>query len=143
MQRTIKLKLNTTQAQEEVLKHTLSEFTQAFNFVCEYGWLNSEKNGVKLHHATYYTVKEHCKGLVSDLIVQARLKATEALKSAFARNKAGRKATRPRSNLCPARYNLHTYKLNWQTTSVNLATSPGNRLVIGFTTPKYATKYVG
>ena len=143
MQRTIKLKLNTSKAQEEALKQTLSEFTKAFNFVCEYGWLNSEKNGVKLHHATYYPLKELCKGLVSDLIVQARLKATEAVKSAFARKKAGRKATQPRSNLCPARYNVHTYKLNWQTATINLATSPGNRLVIGFTTPEYASKYVG
>jgi putative transposase len=143
MQRTIKLKLNTTQAHEQALKQTLSEFTQAFNFVCEYGWANSEKNGVKLHHATYYTLKELCKGLVSDLIVQARMKATEAVKSAFARKKSGRKATQPRSSLCPARYNIHTYKLNWQTSTVNLATSPGNRLVIGFTTPEYNSKYVG
>ncbi len=115
MQRTIKLKLNTTQAQVEALKQTLNEFTRAFNFVCEYGWLNFEKNGVKLHHATYYTVKELCKGLVSDLIVQARTKATEAIKSAFTRKKAGRETSQPHSNLCSARYNLHTYKLNWQT----------------------------
>ncbi len=143
MQRTIRLKLNPNQAQNEALKQTLSEFTQAFNFVCEFGWLNSQKNGVKLHHATYYTVKELCKGLVSDLIVQARMKATEALRSAFARKKAGRKASQPRSNLCPARYNVHTYKLNWQNSTVNLATSPGNRLVIGFSIAGYATKYVG
>jgi IS605 OrfB family transposase len=143
MQRTIKLNLNTTQAQSAALQQTLKEFTQAFNFVCEYGWLNSEKNGVKLHHATYYTLKELCKGLVSDLIVQARMKATEAVKSAFARKKTGRRASQPHSNLCPARYNLHTYKLNWQTTTVNLATSPGNRLVIGFTLPDYAVKYSG
>lgn len=143
MQRTIRLKLNTTQGQSEILKQTLNEFTKAFNFVCKYGWSNCEKNGVKLHHATYYTVKELCKGLVSDLIVQARMKATEAVKSAFARKKSGRRASQPRSSFCPARYNVHTYKLNWQTSTLNLATSPGNRLVISFTLPDYAIKYSG
>ncbi|MEI6047217.1 MAG: transposase, partial [Chloroflexota bacterium] len=125
------------------LLNTLQEFTNAFNFVCEYGWQNSEKNGVKLHHATYYTVKEMCKGLVSDLIVQARTKATEAVKSAFSRVKAGRKASQPHSRLCPARYNVHTYKLDWNKRQVNLATSPGNRLIMGFTVPEYASKYTG
>lgn len=143
MQRTIKLKLNTTQAQNQVLKQTLEEFTKAFNFVCEFAWTNNEKNGVKLHHATYYSVKELCKRLVSDLIVQARMKATEAVKSAFARKKSRCKTSQPRSNLCPARYNVHTYKLNWETFTVNLATSPGNRLIIGFSLPDYAVKYAG
>jgi putative transposase len=68
MQRTIRLQLNTTREQTPVLKRTLEEFTQAFNFVCEVGWQTEEKNGVRLHHATYYTLKERCKGLVSDLI---------------------------------------------------------------------------
>jgi IS605 OrfB family transposase len=143
MKRTIRLKLNTTTEQEPVLLNTLTEFTTAFNFVCEYGWQNSEKNGVKLHHATYYTVKEMCKGLVSDLIVQARTKATEAVKSAFSRLKSGRKASQPRSKLCPARYNLHTYKLDWDKQQVNLATAPNHRLTINFTVPEYASKYVG
>jgi IS605 OrfB family transposase len=143
MQRTIRLKLNTTCQQNQVLLQTLKEFTTAFNFICQYGWLNSEKNGVKLHHATYYTLKELCKGLVSDLIIQARLKGTEAVKAAFARKKAGHKASQPHSNLCAARYNLHTYKLDWQTYTVNLATNPGNRLLVGFTFPAYATKYAG
>src|SRR5690242_9628036 len=129
MPRTLRLKLNTTTEHSQILRQTLNEFTTAFNYVCEYGWRNSEKNGVKLHHATYYQVKELCKGLVSDLIIQARTKATEAIKSALARKKAGKKASQPRSSLCPARYNLHTYKLSWEGQTINLATSPGQRLI--------------
>ncbi len=143
MNRTIRLKLNTSPEQAIALLDTLQQFTTAFNFVCEYGWQNSEKNGVKLHHATYYPVKELCKGLVSDLIVQARTKATEALRSAFARKKGGRKTGQPRSKLCPARYNLHTFKVDWANQQANLATGPGNRLVIGFSVPVYAARYVG
>ncbi len=143
MHRTIRVKLNTDTEQSLILKHTLAEFTQAFNFVCEYAWLNSEKNAGRLHHATYRELKERCKGLVSDLIIQARTKATEAVRSAFALKKAGKKASQPRSKLCPARYNLHTFKLDWTKQKLNLATSPSHRLLIGFSVPDYARKYVG
>ncbi len=143
MQRTIRLKLNTNPEHATTLLNTIQEFTHAFNFVCEYGWLNSEKNGIKLHHATYYPIKEMCQGLVSDLIVQARTKATEAVKSALALKKVGKKVGQPKAANCPARYNLHTYKLSWAKQEVNLATSPGNRLHIGFTVPEYASKYIG
>ena len=169
MQRTIRLQLSTTPEQSVILSNTVKEFTNAFNFVCEFGWKNSEKNGIKLHHATYYTVKEMCKGLVSDLIVQARTKATEAVKSvlalvkkypdkvraweekisnAIAKGKVykGKKPNPPacpKSRNCPARYNLHTFKMSWDKMEVNLATSPGNRLHIGFVVPEYASKYIG
>lgn len=86
-QRTISLQLNISPKQAPILKHTFSEFTQAFNYVCELAWHTQEKNGIKLRHATYYSVKEIYKGLVSDLIIQARTKATEAVKSAFARKR--------------------------------------------------------
>jgi predicted transposase len=169
MQRTIRVKLETTSRQAQILSQTLKEFTTAFNFVCEVGWQAQQNNGVKLHHATYHTVKTLCQNLVSDLIIQARTKATEAVKSALTHRrkhpaklqefeKAKQEAEAkgkpffrkppkpphcPRSNLCPARYNLHTYKVNWTNQTVNLATSPGNRLVIGFKVPNYAQKYLG
>ncbi|MDO8751585.1 MAG: transposase, partial [Dehalococcoidia bacterium] len=47
------------------------------------------------------------------------------------------------SNLCPARYNLHTFHVDWEGQRVNLATSPGNRIVLGFKVPEYAEKYFG
>ena len=55
-----------------------------FNAVCAVGWEQQITNGVKLHHATYYPLKADYPALVSDLLVQARVKATEAVKSAFA-----------------------------------------------------------
>lgn len=62
---------------------TLVQFTHAYNMICQYGWKQTEKNGVTLHHAMYYDTKASCSGLVSDLLIQARVKATETLKSAF------------------------------------------------------------
>jgi IS605 OrfB family transposase len=141
MQRTIRLKLNITSEQTAILHKTLEGFTSAFNFVSEYGWSNSEKNGVNLHHATYYSLK----GLVNlptQLICAARVKATEALRSAFARKKAKRRASQPRSNLCPVRYDQRSYWVDWQNGKVSLASSQGRQL-IGFAVPDYAAKYAG
>jgi len=83
MDRTVRIHLHPTSEQREALQETLVQFTQAFNAVCVYGWHHREKNGVKLHHALYYETKAACPGLVSDLLIQARVKATEALKSAL------------------------------------------------------------
>ncbi len=83
MDRTVRIQLHPTPEQAIALQETLRQFTDAFNAVCAYGWQHHEKNGVRLHHAVYRTTKEACPGLVSDLLIQARVKATEALKSAF------------------------------------------------------------
>ena len=55
MQRTIRLVLRPLSEQGPALTETLAQFTQSFNAVCRYGWEHTEKNGVTLHHATYYT----------------------------------------------------------------------------------------
>src|SRR5713101_5702148 len=142
MRRTIRLTLQPTPEQAQALSGTLTQFTAAFNHVCTYGWEHTEKNGVRLHHATYYAVIAICPGLVSDLIIQARVKATEALKSAFARQRAARPVSCPRSTQCPARYNVHTYTLSWDTQTVRLSTVAG-RMSVPFTVPAYAAKYAG
>lgn len=142
MQRTVRLPLNPTPEQAQGLARTLDSFTSAFNHVCAYGWQHTEKNGVRLHHATYYAVKAACPGLVSDLVIQARVKATEALKSAFAHQKADHPVSCPHSAHCPPRYNVHTYTLSWETAAVRLSTVAG-RMTLPFTVPNYAAKYTG
>lgn len=163
MDRTARIQLHPTPAQAIALQETLRQFTEAFNQVCAYGWHHGEKNGVKLHHATYYQTKETCPGLVSDLLIQARVKATETLKSAFtwkAKHEAiypkkvakalkrGKPAPKfksvqcPQSESCCIRYNLHTYTLNWERSFVRLSTSAGKQS-IPFTVPAYSAKYYG
>lgn len=162
MDRTVRILLHPTPAQAQVLRETLRQFTEAFNAVCAYGWQHSEKNGVKLHHATYYDTKAAFPGLVSDLLIQARVKATEAVKSAFTwktRKEAAYpkkvaqalkrdkpvpvfKAVKcPQSLLCPARYNVHTYTLSWEAQTVRLSTTQG-KMSIPFTVPHYSTQYI-
>ena len=142
MQRTVRLTLHPTLEQAQALSGTLIQFTAAFNHICAYGWTHTEKNGVALHHATYYAEKAACPGLVSDLVIQARVKATEALKSAFALQKAGGPVSCPSSPACPPRYNVHTSMLSWDTQTVRLSTVVG-RVSVPFTMPAYATRYAG
>lgn len=163
MDRTVRIQLHPTAEQAEALQDTLLQFTAAFNQVCRYGWDHREKNGVKLHHATYYDTKAACPGLVSDLLIQARVKATEAVKSALTW-KAKHEATYekrvanahkqgkpfspfvpvrcPQSEGYPPRYNEHTYTLNWHTHTVRLSTVKG-KMSIPFSVPSFSLNYAG
>ncbi len=157
MDRTIRVQLNPTPEQAQALLETLDQFTRAFNHVCRFGWEHRERNGVALHHATYYDTKAACPLLVSDLLIQARTKATETVKSALTW-KAKKEALYPKkvakaqkqgkpipvfkpvkcpqSEQCPVRYNEKTYALNWATQSVRLSTTQG-RMTLPFTVPSY------
>jgi predicted transposase len=142
MQRTIRLKLTPSVAQADALAETSRQFTAVFNAVCAVGWQQRITNGVKLHHATYYPLKAGYPALVSDLLVQARVKATEAVKSAFALQRAGRKVGMPVSDICPPRYNVHTYKVDWESQTVRMSLI-GGRQTIRFDVPDYSAKYAG
>jgi putative transposase len=113
-----------------------------FNAVCAYGWQQSEKNAIELHRALYYPLKADYPDLVSDLHVQARVKATEALKSALSLRRAGRKGSQPHSAACPPRYNLHTYRVDWESRTVRMSLV-GGRETIRFHIPDYGAKYAG
>lgn len=69
MNRTLKIQLHPTPEQAVALRETLTQFTQVFNHVCRYGWEHRERNGVSLHHATYYETKALYPSLVSDLLI--------------------------------------------------------------------------
>jgi len=163
MDRTVRIQLHPTPEQAQALDETIAQFTQAFNQVCAYGWEHQEKNGVRLHHETYHDTKGSCPGLVSDLLIQARVKATETLTSAFtwkkkheaAHPKRVEKALKygkpapqfkpvqcPTSELCAPRYNIHTYTLDWTKQSARLSTS-GGKMSIPFTVPRWQAKYQG
>jgi putative transposase len=142
MDRTVRVKLHPTPEQADALADTTRLFTDAFNTVCAYGWAHNDKNGVRLHHATYYPGKSAAPSLVSDLHIQARVKATEAVKSALTRKRQGRKVSTPHATTCPPRYNRHTFKVDWQAQHVRLSTTHG-RVTIPFLVPEYALSSTG
>jgi predicted transposase len=84
MQRTIRIRLQPSPVQAGALTETSCQFTSAFNQALRLGWQAGISNATKLHYLTYYPLKTDHPTLVSDLINQARVKAAEALRSAFA-----------------------------------------------------------
>jgi len=80
--------------------------------------------------------------LVSDLINQARVKAAEALRSAFALQEQERKVTMPQSEACAPCYNVHTYRVDWESQTVRMSTT-GGRQTIRFAVPDYNAHYAG
>ena len=142
MQRTIRIQLEPSPAQAQQLAETRRQFTAVFNAVCAHGWRARQSNGVTLHHATYYPLKADYPNLVSDLHVQARVKATEAVKSALALQRAGRTVSQPHSDACPPHYNVHTYRVDWESRTVRLSLV-GGRQTLRFRIPDYSAKYAG
>ncbi|MER3402425.1 MAG: transposase, partial [Armatimonadota bacterium] len=73
MQRTIRLRLKPDREQADTLLETLGQHTECFNAVAAYGWAHREKNGVRLHHATYRTIRARFHDLPAQLVIAARV----------------------------------------------------------------------
>jgi len=143
MQRTLRIQLAPSPAQADALAETSRQFTAAFNLFVEQGWREGVSNATKLHFVAYYVVREALPELNSNLTNTARAKAAESLRSAFTLHKnQERKVSMPHSDACPPRYNVHTYRVDWERQIVRLSLV-GGRQTIGFNVPKYAAKYAG
>lgn len=115
--------------QAEALLETLRQSTECFNAVCKYGWHKGEKNGVELHKATYYPLKAEHPTLPCQLLCAARVKATEALKSAFALRRKDGKVSCPRGQEVPIRYDARSYRLRPDRSVASLASVAGRQEV--------------
>lgn len=135
MQRTIRIQLDTSEETASILTQTIEQYTWSFNATCKYGWDNNIKNGSELHKNTYYEHRGITK-LPAQLVCAARVKATEALKSAFAIKKKGDTVTCPESKRCPIRYDARSYSLWKEKFELTLLTIEG-RVKIGFSLPNY------
>ena len=83
MDRTIVVQLNPTPEQAHILTRTLQEHTACFNAVAQEGFRTVCRNGVELHKRTYYPLRAQYPDLPAQLVCAARVKATEAVKSAL------------------------------------------------------------
>src|SRR5207245_8907236 len=120
-------------------------------------------NGVELHKETYYDLRKQFPDLPAQLVCAARVKATEAVKSALTWQK--KHATRypklvataskrgkepptfkpvrcPQSKSAPIRYDQRSYWVKWETLTASLATVAG-RVELSFTVPEHAHQYIG
>src|SRR5690242_18460001 len=83
MDRTIIAQLHPTEEQAQILKRTIEEYTACFNVVADLGFTSQCSNGVELHKSTYYDLRQQYPDLPAQLVCAARVKATEAVKSAL------------------------------------------------------------
>jgi putative transposase len=163
MDRTIVVQLNPTPEQRAILARTMQEHTECFNAVCREGFETECSNGVDLHKATYYPLRAQYPNLPAQLVCAARVKATEAVKSALtwkqkhavrypklvekclSRGKpipAFRPVRCPESKSVAIRYDQRSYWVKFETLTASLATIAG-RVEVGFKVPRHAIAYVG
>src|SRR5579884_1829460 len=142
MDRTVIVQLKPTPEQGYALHCTMVQHTRCFNAVARLGFQSKCSNGVELHKQTYYDLRMQHPDLPAQLVCAARVKATEAVKSALDRLKKGRKVRAPHTQFCPIRYDQRSYWIKWETMTCSLATVEG-RVQLSFTVPSYAAKYIG
>lgn len=163
MDRTLVVQLNPTPEHARILQRTLTEHTACFNAVARTGFETGCSNGVELHKQTYYPLRATFPDLPAQLVCAARVKATEAVKSALTwkqkhaarypklvakalkQGKAPPKFKEvacPQSQSAPIRYDQRSYWVKWERMTCSLATVAG-RVEMGFTVPKHARQYIG
>lgn len=140
VQRTIRVRLKPTPEQRASLLRTMAQATACFNAVAAYGWEHGERNGVELHKATYYPLRAEYPALPSQLVISARSKANEAVKSALTRKRQGRRASCPDGTMVPIRYDARSYRLVGGVASL---ASVDGRQVIPFATNPHAAGLLG
>lgn len=162
MERTIIVRLETDE-QTPNLRRTLKEHTDCFNVVARIGFESKCSNSVELHKKTYYTLRARYPDLPAQLVCAARVKASETVRSALTwerkhalqfsklvvkAKRLGKDAPAfkpikvPQSKSASIRYDQRSYRVNWESRTVSLATVAG-RIEVGFTVPKNAIHYIG
>src|SRR5438034_379628 len=163
MERTIVVQLNPTPEQACTLKATLEQHTACFNAVTQEGFTTACSNGVELHKRTYYPLRAQYPDLPAQLVCAARVKATEAVRSALTwkvkkeqayarRVEKARKQDKPippfkpvrcpHSEMASIRYDQRSHWVKWEYMTCSLATV-GGRLELPFTVPAHLEQYVG
>lgn len=161
MDRTLVVQLKPTPEQARILQQTMQEHTACFNEVARLGFEAGCRNGVELHKQTYYPLRAKYPDLPAQLVCAARVKATEAVKSALTwkqkhaarypklvakAEKQGRKppvfkpVKAPLSACAPIRYDARSYWVKLKNLTCSLASVAG-RLEMGFTIPKHSERY--
>jgi putative transposase len=157
------VQLDPTPEQARNLKTTLEQYTACFNAVAHEGFTAACSNGVELHKRTYYPLRATYPDLPAQLVCAARVKATEAVKSALtwkAKKEAAypkkvekakkqgkpipafKPVSSPHSQLTCIRYDQRSYWVKWDTMTCSLATVDG-RLELPFRVPAHLTQYSG
>lgn len=108
----VRLKLDVNGEQGITLAETVRQYATAFNAVAKAGWNSRTTNGVKLHQQTYRSLR-NALDLPSQLVISARTKAVEALKSVRKRAGHGKKTECPKTGNPAIRFDARSFRLDW------------------------------
>jgi putative transposase len=121
---TVRLRLVLGSQEGERLAETVRQYAQAFNFVSRVGWKQKRIVGEALHKKTYSRLRKKL-DLPSQLVISARMKAVEALKSARTLKKQGRAASEPETRNPSVRLDARSYRLDWKNLQARLTVIGG------------------
>jgi IS605 OrfB family transposase len=138
---TVRIKLAIKPDQALCLDHTARQYARAFNAVAEDGWKARLTNRVELHKRTYRKLREEL-DLPSQLVISARMKAVEALRSTKALARAGHKVLCPSSDNPNIRFDARSFRLDWNEGVVKL-TAIGGRISVPFFLDRYSIRFKG
>jgi IS605 OrfB family transposase len=139
MQRTISIRLLTGLEQYLALKQTLELSRVCFNAVSEFGWQNKTTNGVALHHGTYNVFRQTHPELPAQLVISARMKATESLRAMSTLRRKGKHVSCPVQTRGTIRYDQRSYSIKDDV--VSLASITG-RIKAKFCLNKHAERWM-
>jgi putative transposase len=138
---TARLRLVLESADGERFVETSRQYAEAFNVAAKAAWDARRINPCEIHKATYHPLRERL-DLPSQLVISARMKAIEAVKSARALQKLGRTASCPKTTACGVRFDARTYKLDWETLNVRL-TLIGGRIQASVKDDRHSKQFRG
>jgi putative transposase len=138
---TARLRLLLESGDGERLVETSRQYAEAFNVAAQEAWDARRINPSEIHKATYPPLRERL-DLPSQLVISARMKAIEAVKSAKALKKLGRAVSCPRTAACGVRFDARTYTLDWETRDVRL-TLIGGRIQASVRYDRHSERFRG
>jgi putative transposase len=138
IRRSIEVNIDPTDEQKQILLDTMSEYTQAFNYVVDAGFDDKCWNGVELHKRTYYDIRDRL-NLPSQLIISARQKAAEAIKSVYQGGEKEKTIPTARSYTA-IRYDVRSYSVWFDRNELSISTVAG-RQRFSIQMPGFAREY--
>ena len=150
---------------QEFLQDQAKRYGEVFNYIVAYGLDNKIIDTVELHHKTYYTFANREKFLPSQLIISARIKAVETIKSwltakkkrdkqilkqqeLLAKGKKIRRLLKPLSRpvskgLTSVRYDARSFNIDFKTRTISFSSINTRQRIQFDLNPYYAQYYTG
>jgi len=136
VRQTVRLRIRPDAEQAERFETTRKQYTTAFNAVVDAGWEARRINAVELHHATYTSLRAQL-DLPSQLVITARNKAVEAVKSA-----KKLEGSKPAMHNPAIRFDARCWRMDWNTCTARL-TVIGGRIKLPFSIDSYTAQFWG